>query len=186
MVQELKDKYPEADRIFRNPRSTDRDLIRASKAYWGYGEQGDRYTYARDIEAQLRNRGGGSTPRISGGSGSQRAVQVGRHLLNQGVRMWQNSAFDLDRGHVGSGGRVGSHSPNSYHYSDQALDIPRSHNDEASLRRTFNYLRQNMQRLGIAELFWNPMGFYRDGRSIGGAGSNAIPNHDSHIHVAFS
>jgi Phage tail lysozyme len=185
MVQELRDKYPSAYRIFMNPRATDRQLIQASKAFWGYGEEGDRYGYARQIEADLSNRNR-STPGRTTGGGSQRAVQVGRQLLSQGVRVWQNPAFDLDRGHVGSGGRVGTHAETSFHYSGQALDIPRSHNDEASLRRTFNYLRQNMRRLGIAELFWNPMGFYRDGRSIGGAGSNAIPNHDSHIHVAFS
>jgi hypothetical protein len=185
MVQELRTRNPEAYRIFRDARATEIQLIRASKAFWGYGEEGNRYGYARDIETSLNRRGRPTTGRPTG-SGSQRAVQVGRQLLSQGVRMWENPAFDLNRGYVGSGGRVGGHSTNSYHYSSQALDIPRSHNDEASLRRTFNYLRQNMQRLGIAELFWNPMGFYRDGRSIGGAGSNAIPNHDSHIHVAFS
>jgi hypothetical protein len=99
--------------------------------------------------------------------------------------MWQNSAFDLDRGHVGSGGRVGSHSPNSYHYSNQALDIPLSHNSTQKLSETFAYLQRNMRRLGIVELFYDAGGYYRDGKQIGRPGSNTIPGHTGHIHVAF-
>ena len=58
MVEELKQpQYAEANRIFRNPYSTDRQLIRASKIYWGYGEEGNRYQYSRDIEKQLRRNG---------------------------------------------------------------------------------------------------------------------------------
>ena len=58
MVEELKQpQYAEANRIFRNPYSTDRQLIRASKIYWGYGEEGNRYQYSRDIERQLKRSG---------------------------------------------------------------------------------------------------------------------------------
>lgn len=49
---ELKTFYPEADALFRNPYATERQLIRASKMYWGYGEEGKRYRFARDILRQ--------------------------------------------------------------------------------------------------------------------------------------
>lgn len=54
MTEELKRPvYAEANRIFRNPYSTDRQLIRASKQFWGYEEEGSRYQYARQIEQTL-------------------------------------------------------------------------------------------------------------------------------------
>ena len=53
MLKEMRLKYPESYRIFMNPYATDRQLIRASKLYWGYGEEGNRYGYARDIESKL-------------------------------------------------------------------------------------------------------------------------------------
>ena len=49
---ELETYYPEADAIFRNAYASERQLIRASKIYWGYGIEGDRYGYARDILRQ--------------------------------------------------------------------------------------------------------------------------------------
>jgi hypothetical protein len=180
-------RFAEANRIFRNPYSTERDLKRASMIYWGYGEEGNRYGYAQQIEAKLRSQGRGGGDVSAAGSGQDRAVSVGRKLLSMGVGgIWQNPAFDVDKGYVGKGGRVGQHSPNSYHYSGQALDIPLSHNSAEQASRAFDYLKRNMTRLGIAELYFNQKGFYRNGRLIGGPGSNAIPNHDSHIHVAFN
>ena len=53
MLWEMETNYPEAYRIFMSPYSSDRDLIRASKQYWGYGHEGSRYSYARDVERQL-------------------------------------------------------------------------------------------------------------------------------------
>lgn len=181
MLDEMRSRYPEAYRVFMNPRATDRQLIRASQIYWVYGEEGARYTYAREVEGSLSGRATGTVT----GSGSQRAVEVGKQLLARGIRMWQNPAFDLDRGHVGSGGRVGTHSSNSYHYSGQAIDIPLSHNSERQLIQTFEYLRKNMKRFGIVELFYDKGGYYRDGRQIGRPGSNTIQGHTGHIHIAF-
>ena len=57
MMQEMKTKYPEAYRIFMNPNATDKQLIRASKIYWGYGEEGKRFIYAGNIEKQLNTKG---------------------------------------------------------------------------------------------------------------------------------
>ena len=52
LVKELKN-YPEADRIFRNPYASDRQLMRASKIFWVYGEEGKRFDYARGVEGAL-------------------------------------------------------------------------------------------------------------------------------------
>jgi hypothetical protein len=185
MLQEMRDRYPDAYRVFMNPRATDRQLIRASQRYWVYGDEGARYTYARQVEDQLSS-GSSSTPTWNGASASQRTGAVGKALLSRGIRVWQNSQFDLDRGYVGRGGRVGTHSDTSFHYSDQALDIPLSHNSTEKLAQTFAYLQRNMRRFGIAELFYDNGGYYRDGRLIGRAGSNAVPGHTGHIHVAFN
>ena len=53
MVWEMSTYYPQAYDVFMNPHATDRQLIRASKQYWGYGHEGKRYAYARSIESQL-------------------------------------------------------------------------------------------------------------------------------------
>jgi len=39
--------------VFMNPRSTDRELKKASEAYWIWGEEGFRFNYAVDIYNQL-------------------------------------------------------------------------------------------------------------------------------------
>ena len=49
MVWEMKSKYQTSYRIFMNPNATDTQLRRASRAYWGYGHEGDRYSYARQL-----------------------------------------------------------------------------------------------------------------------------------------
>ena len=53
MLWELKTYYPESWRVFNNPYATDRQLIRASKNYIGYGHEGRRYDVARKVERQL-------------------------------------------------------------------------------------------------------------------------------------
>ena len=35
--------------IFTDPKATRRELIYASKLYWGYGVEGDRFTTADDL-----------------------------------------------------------------------------------------------------------------------------------------
>ena len=58
MINELKT-YPvpglgkSAFDVFMNPYATERHLIKASIAFWGYGIEGDRYSQARNIERQL-------------------------------------------------------------------------------------------------------------------------------------
>ena len=49
MMWEMETYYPQSYRIFMNPNATDAQLRRASYAYWGYGEEGRRFTYANDI-----------------------------------------------------------------------------------------------------------------------------------------
>jgi hypothetical protein len=53
MIWEMKNYYPEAYNIFMNPHSTERQLIYASRMYWGYGHEGSRYTTARTVQTQL-------------------------------------------------------------------------------------------------------------------------------------
>ena len=53
MLWEMKQRNPDAYKTFMNPNATDDDLMRASKAYWGYGHEGARFRYSRDIESQL-------------------------------------------------------------------------------------------------------------------------------------
>lgn len=53
MLWEMKTYYPDAYATFMNPYATDRQLVDASINYWGYGHEGDRYEYARQIEQQI-------------------------------------------------------------------------------------------------------------------------------------
>lgn len=43
------------NQVFNNPYATDRQLIAASKAYWGYGEQGSRYGIANGVYKMISN-----------------------------------------------------------------------------------------------------------------------------------
>ena len=49
MQWEMKSFYPDAYEIFTNPNSSMSQLRTASKQYWGYGEEGDRFTYANQL-----------------------------------------------------------------------------------------------------------------------------------------
>ena len=125
-------------------------------------------------------------PKISTLPGPTRTVEIGKMLLARGIKMWQHPNFDLDKGYVASGGRVGGHSDRSFHYSNQALDLPRSHNTLTQLDATYDYLLKNATALGISEIYWDRKGYYRDGQMIGGPRSNAIAGHDTHLHVSFN
>ncbi|AGA17892.1 virion structural protein [Synechococcus phage P60] len=50
MLKEMKASYPDAYRTFMNPNSSDADLRWASKRYWGYGHEGRRFQYARQLD----------------------------------------------------------------------------------------------------------------------------------------
>ena len=49
MMWEMKNEYKSQYRIFMNPSATDAQLRRASFGYWGWGEEGQRFTYARQL-----------------------------------------------------------------------------------------------------------------------------------------
>ena len=58
MLKEMqKPQYKEAYDIFMDPKSTRRDLIYASKIYWGYGVEGSRYRDADAIIKQMKAEG---------------------------------------------------------------------------------------------------------------------------------
>jgi hypothetical protein len=54
MVKEMQKRNPDAYRVFMNPNATEGELRRASYAYWGYGHEGARFTYARNLLSQGR------------------------------------------------------------------------------------------------------------------------------------
>tara|TARA_B100000405_G_C16717847_1_gene421533 strand:+ start:4188 stop:7223 length:3036 start_codon:yes stop_codon:yes gene_type:complete len=49
MVHEMRTKYPEEYQVFMDPNSTDSQLKQASMGYWGYGDEGARYTFADQL-----------------------------------------------------------------------------------------------------------------------------------------
>jgi hypothetical protein len=110
------------------------------------------------------------------GNAKVRTVAVGKQLLQMGYKgIWQHPDFNYDSGYTGTGKeRVGSHSPNSYHNYNEALDIGVQANGHQKLEMLYQYLLKNRTRFGIAELFYDPDG------SRGHPG-----DHSSHVHVSF-
>lgn len=49
MVLEMKRRNPSAYRTFMNPNASEAELRKASYQYWGYGHEGARFTYARNL-----------------------------------------------------------------------------------------------------------------------------------------
>ena len=49
LKQEMMTKYPKQYAVFMNPYSTERELMEASYRFWLYGEEGNRFDYARDL-----------------------------------------------------------------------------------------------------------------------------------------
>jgi hypothetical protein len=125
-------------------------------------------------------------PKLSTLPGPTRTVEVGKTLLARGIKIWQHPNFDLVKDFVSGSARVGSHSSKSFHNTNQALDLPLSHNTVTKLDATYDYLLKNAKALGISEIYWDRKGYYRDGQMIGGPRSKAIPDHADHLHVSFN
>lgn len=90
MRWEMEKSYPDAYRTFNNPNSTDAQLRGASEDYWGYGEEGKRFTTYLN---QARNAG----PMMKGRSlayrtGNEGPTSTGQHL---DVKMVGGGRFDL-------------------------------------------------------------------------------------------
>ena len=49
VLEELKQKYPRAHKVFMNPKSTDKELERASFEFIGYGHKGERFKHAKNL-----------------------------------------------------------------------------------------------------------------------------------------
>ena len=49
MKWEMKKRNPWAYKVFTQPGFSDRDLRNASIQYWGYGEEGSRFKYAKEL-----------------------------------------------------------------------------------------------------------------------------------------
>ena len=124
-------------------------------------------------------------PTLSTLAAPMRTVEVGKTLLGMGAKIWQHPDFDLLKGYSPKGGVVGKHSDKSFHYSSQALDLPRSNNTVTNLDKIYDYLITNAKVLGISEVYWDRKGYYQNGKMIGGPRSNAVSGHDTHLHVSF-
>ena len=96
MVQEMRTSYPDAYEIFTNPRSSERQLRRASYRYWGYGVEGRRYDYAEQVERELGNQSSGATysggRRVAYRTGNVGPTSTGEHL---DVKKVGGGRFDL-------------------------------------------------------------------------------------------
>jgi hypothetical protein len=125
-------------------------------------------------------------PTLSTMAAPARTVEVGKTLLGMGAKIWQHPDFDLRKGYSPKGGVVGTNrSSRSLHHQAQALDLPRSDNTVVALDNIYDYLIKNAKALGISEVYWDRKGYYRGGKMIGGPRSNAVPGHDTHLHVSF-
>jgi len=67
----------------------------------------------------------------------------------------------------------GRHAPGSYHYSGRAFDAAGSH-------RQMSQFYREMAGTNPTELFYDPSGGIKNGRSIG-----AIGGHRDHVHIAY-
>ena len=95
MITEMRTSYPDAYQIFMNPRASERQLRRASYAYWGYGVEGNRYGYARDAERSLgaqSNSGGNGSRQLAYRTGNVGPTSTGEHL---DVKQVGGGRFDL-------------------------------------------------------------------------------------------
>lgn len=104
-------------------------------------------------------------------------------LLHRLISMFPG--LSVSEGPGFGGAAPGVHTPTSYHYKGLAYDI---NADSASrgelwvLRRVFN-LVQKLFPGEIAELFYDPVGYYIDnGQKVSGA----IGGHGDHLHISFN
>ncbi len=111
--------------------------------------------------------GGGNVPANASGAGYQgpKAKLLG-HLSSTGV-----SKFNLKV----TSTTGGKHAPGSWHYRGRAFDISGAPGDQMAFAKWVKngYVNQ------VEELFYDPLGGWDGGRSIG-----AIGGHVDHVHVA--
>lgn len=74
----------------------------------------------------------------------------------------------------------GKHAEGSLHYSGRAVDFGDATNNPNKMNQYANYLRRNAGRLGINELYYDPLGWYiSNGKIVKGS----IGGHGDHLHV---
>lgn len=101
MLWEMKKDYPGAYKVFMDPNATDAQLKQASKDYWGYGEEGQRYDYAQQALQHLQQ-----SPVQMGQQQMMQASDFKEYDLeyneaNSVVRMADNSLYRTnDRGAI--------------------------------------------------------------------------------------
>ena len=184
MITEMKQTYPEVYKTFTNPYATDRSLKRASEEYWVYGEEGDRYRVARQVEALMRSRIPDSSSGNRSSSGAltyknnkSAYLAVGDFIVKQlGFRVAEHGEF----------GRVGKHSKNSFHYYNEAFDLTHQKGGDspeavaASIEQT-RKLKVAIRKLGLFKEVigpgdWDPNAF-QDSYQL------MLKNHSTHLHT---
>lgn len=121
---------------------------------------------------------------------SHPVVEFAKKLVDKGFRVGSHANFDLDTGYHPEGKqRIGTHSPNSYHYKGVALDISAKGRSAAEMTQIFNDLKANWQNYGIKELIWGGSGGgfvkERNGKQVSIHNNKIMRQHANHIHVAW-
>lgn len=111
--------------------------------------------------ARTENAAVSTLPAVQAAGGEIGLVDFGKQLQQAGLRVGEHPAF----------GRVGKHSPNSYHYSGNALDITDWNSGDWRARKQFIGDVARRALGGSAEIF-HP-------------GYDPVGGHQSHIHFAL-
>jgi murein DD-endopeptidase MepM/ murein hydrolase activator NlpD len=91
IVHELKTYYPNAYKVFMNPKSTESQLKKASKEYIGWGKLGDRWEVADQVFKDLQD----------GKTGSYKEPTEGDHIDEPGGKKFKLLGGGQDPGQVG-------------------------------------------------------------------------------------
>lgn len=149
-----------------------RDLVSHGKAPLGRRVAGESRKHSYPASSVYRPR----TPERKGAEGMRMfalggIVAAGNLAQRMGLSVGENPAF---------GGVTPVHVGGSYHYSGDAVDVSGS---AALMDRYFHAVEHKWAGSGLAELFYDPEGYYykHDQKVMG-----AIGNHSDHVHAAIT
>jgi hypothetical protein len=152
----------------------DRDLAAIGSPPLGRRVQGERRAHSdpertpRGIpKHELRHTLGGRLARFAAGG----ILGAGYLAQRMGLAVGEHPSF---------GGVAPVHTDGSYHYSGDAVDVS---GDPSLMNRYFHAVESRWMGKGLAELFYDPVGYYikHDAKVPG-----AIGNHMDHVHAAIT
>lgn len=162
---------------FMNPQATEEQLKRASYKYIGWGIEGDRWKYSRQILSSLeRGEKGTYVPGVSSytlGTGAGNLSSAQQLASNMGLQMTS---------YVRPG-------DSGYHGKGRAMDFSNDGVGRGTPQQLqFAHAMINRYGTSLKELIYTPLGFgIKDGKQVGldywGNKTNA--EHYNHVHVAF-